>query len=62
MLLFQVQLDTPELQARRDSWVLLAALVRLVRSDLRVFKGIEPLDPEQEELEKLKHSADKASA
>jgi len=29
---------------------------------LRVFKGIEPLDPEHEELEKLKHSADKASA
>ena len=29
---------------------------------LRVFKGIEPLDPEQEELETLKHSADKASA
>ncbi|MEO8281564.1 MAG: TRAP transporter small permease [Ideonella sp.] len=29
---------------------------------LRVFKGIEPLDPETEELEKLKHQADAASA
>ncbi len=29
---------------------------------LRVFKGIEPLDPEAEELEKFKHNADKASA
>ena len=29
---------------------------------LRVFKGIEPLDPEHEELEKLRHGGDMASA